>query len=126
MALTTGQRQNKYRAKLRRRILGMFNYSCCSCHSKDNLEFAHREQSFLGMGRGLTTRLVLVYKYPWSFMLMCHTCHTAYDLKTNKPKQNSILKEEFKEKVKANIEKVRMEYSKDIRGDIKTYYENMF
>lgn len=79
MALTTGQRQNKYRSKLRRRVLGMFNYHCCSCYSKDNLEFAHIEQSYLGMGRGLTVRLVMVYKYPWSFMLMCHKCHTAYD-----------------------------------------------
>jgi len=126
MRQTTGQRQNKYRSKLRRRILGMFNYRCCSCHTTENLEFAHIEQSFLGMGRGLTVRLVMVYKYPWSFMLMCHKCHTAYDTINNKATNLNQTKTEFAEKVKTNIEKVRLEYSKDIRGDIKIYYEKMF
>ena len=126
MGQTIGQRQNKYRSKLRRRILGTFNYRCCSCHTKDNLEFAHIEQSFLGNGRGLTVRLVMVYKYPWSFMLMCHKCHTAYDLMNNRSNKRSESKEEFKEKIKINIEKVRLEYSKEIRTDCKEYYQDMY
>lgn len=79
MTLTTGQRQRKFRDKLRRRVKGMFNFRCCSCFSTGDLEFAHKEQCFLGMGRGATYRYRLIYKYPDSFLLLCHNCHAAYD-----------------------------------------------
>jgi len=125
MGQTTGQRQNKYRSKLRRRILGWFAFRCCSCHFTEKLEFAHRSQSFWGNGRGKTSRLVDVYNYPELYILLCHKCHTAYDLINTRSNKRSESKEEFIEEVKANIEKVRLEYSKDIRGDIKIYYKQM-
>jgi len=79
MAQTSTQRQRRYRHKLRIRTNGMFNFRCCSCHSTERLEFAHKEQSFLSSGRGFENRITLAYKYPDSFLLLCHNCHAVYD-----------------------------------------------
>lgn len=79
MALSTKERQQKYRNKLRRRVKGVFNFRCCCCFSTSDLEFAHKEQCFMGKGRGGTLRMRAIYNNPEQYLLLCHKCHKEYD-----------------------------------------------
>lgn len=74
-------RVRKYRNKLRRRAYAQYGYVCCVCGSKENREFAHREKSNLGMGRGFHNRINTAITNMNMFILLCHDCHTNYDNK---------------------------------------------
>lgn len=79
MCLSNKERQQKYRTRIRRRVRGYFNFRCCSCFSKEELEFAHKEPCMLGKGRGGTLRYRLIYNNLKDFLLLCHDCHINYD-----------------------------------------------
>ena len=74
-------RTRKYRYKLKRRILGIFNYRCCSCFITDDLQFAHKDKSYLGNGRGSCSRRIEQYSNLDKFILLCKECHFNYDKK---------------------------------------------
>lgn len=120
MALTNGERQIKFKSKLKRRVKGIFNFRCCSCFSNLDLEFAHKNPCLMGEGRGSTLRYRMIYNNLQDYILLCHECHLDYDSpKQYKTKSDSPTKESST----IDIIKIKLEYSKDIRGDIKNYYD---
>lgn len=51
-----------------------------SCRRRDNLEFAHVEQTKVtGRGRGANWRVLDVIRNPSAYALLCKGCHAEFD-----------------------------------------------
>jgi hypothetical protein len=58
----------------------VFGDKCSFCGSKENLEYAHLEQTELvGRGRGRKERYYDIKKNPDSYVLLCVVCHKTLD-----------------------------------------------
>ncbi len=52
-----------------------FGGKCYRCESEDHLEFHHKDQKFLGPGRGRNARVLDILKHRDKFLLVCRKCH---------------------------------------------------
>jgi len=61
-----------------------FGGKCEHCSSTEDLQFAHKhghETGLSGSSRGSWYRFKDVAMHPLSYLLLCRTCHFAYDKK---------------------------------------------
>lgn len=73
-------RHNEYAKKRRKTLLAEFDDRCKTCGCEEKLEFAHTHKTGLGgSGRGRKERLFDVIKNRDAYILLCKTCHKAYD-----------------------------------------------
>jgi 5-methylcytosine-specific restriction endonuclease McrA len=67
---------NKNWEKLKQRFGG----KCRVCGSLTGLQFAHvKDTKLSGAGRGKFARYYDIMNNPDSYVLLCHTCHRAFD-----------------------------------------------
>lgn len=74
------QRVARYHARLRERVMALFEPSCEECGSSERLEFAHVQPTKLkGRGRGTYHRLRDVERNHEAYRLLCRPCHVDLD-----------------------------------------------
>lgn len=70
-------------------VRAWFGGKCFHCGVIYDLEFAHvLPTGIKSKGRGQARRLYDILKHPASYMLLCDTCHKAYDGKEDPKKAN--------------------------------------
>ena len=80
------ERVKQYKNSLRDALKFMFGNECCFCGATDELEMAHKKEDDMnGMGRGSYKRYIHIKNHPQRFLLLCHDCHTEFDLTKTPP-----------------------------------------
>lgn len=78
---------NKWIVKRRKKLINEFGAKCRNCSryeselwENESLEFAHIKDTGLnGMSRGRKERIYDVINNPFSYTLLCSSCHKDYD-----------------------------------------------
>jgi hypothetical protein len=126
--------QREYQIREKIKLIQFFGSRCnnpfCQIYWNNSiipLEFAHINPTRShGMGRGSSKRILDIKRNITDYILLCHKCHDIYDNRMIRVyKSEELLKRNLlsQKKIISSIEKINPTYSKDIRSDIKEYYE---
>lgn len=76
---TRSEYYREYKLKMKSRACALFSDKCSMCGSSEKLEFAHKEPTLSGCGRGSKERYREVLNFPERFVRLCRECHVEYD-----------------------------------------------
>ena len=127
-------KQRIWTLKEKVKLIQFFGARCnnpmCQLHWNNSilpLEFAHiNPTKSHGMGRGSDKRIRDIKNNILDYILLCHRCHDIFDGREVRVYKNEeILKRNLlsRKDNTSKILKIRTEYSKEIRMEIKKYYE---
>lgn len=82
MALSQNERNRRYIAKLKAKLIDYYGNKCRDCPKKRFLDFAHTKTTKLtgSKGRGKLKRLLDVKNNLDCYTLLCKRCHLKFDL----------------------------------------------
>lgn len=73
-----GEESKRRRIRYKRRARAILGFRCCVCFSND-FQFAHRDKSYKGDGRGSIERYLEVLRNPNKIIGLCEVHHQEYD-----------------------------------------------